>query len=436
MNISMTDAVLDRFRAGLETAKRLGATAAKISLRHEEATSCGFEAGRLKSIDVSESIGYTITALVGRRMASTSGNRLDDLDTMIDRAVTLARVGGEAHFDAYPDPGEVTAVRAHSDRTLSLSREQMIDSCAGITGALKAYNPDLYTEASASRHESESVLVTSGGVTRTRERTSWSVGAFAQRTEGTDILMTGEGRGWCDLNELYRPAAVSEEILGRLRLSEKLVEPPQGEVKAYIPPDSVSMMLRPLIIGINGRNVFKGDSPLAGKLGQQILAPCITVVDDPHIEFSGGAAEVDSDGIPTERRVLVDKGVLQCFLYDLDTAGMADAKPTGNNGCSPWWTMLQPGDTPSSDLLAGIDDGVYIVDLIGFGQGNIANGDFSANVGLGFRIKDGEIVGRIKDTMVSGNLYELLKGDVRLSSDVGWNGRYPHMVFDGVSVSS
>ena len=436
MNISMTDSVLGRFRAGLETAKRLGATAAKISLRHEEEASCSFEAGRLKTIDVSESLRYAITALVGRRMASTSGNRLEDLDTMIDRAVTLARVGSEAHFDTYPAPGEVTEVRAHSPRTLTLTREQMIESCGEITDALKTYNPDLYVEASASRQESESVLVTSGGVEQTKKRSGWNVGAYAQRTEGTDILMTGAGRGWCDLNDLYSPGAVSDQILERLRPAEKLVEPPEGKVKAYIPPDSVAMMLRPLIIGINGRNVIKGDSPLAGKLGEQILASCITVVDDPHIEFSGGAAETDGDGIPTERRVLVDKGVLQCFLYDLDTAGMADTQPTGNNGCSPWWAMLQPGSTPSAELLAGIDDGVFIEDLIGFGQGNIANGDFSANVGLGYRIKDGEIVGRIKDTMVSGNLYELLKGDVQLSSDVGWNGRYPHMVFDGISVSS
>ena len=436
MQISLTESTLGRFQEGLETARRLGATAARIAFNHDENTSCTFEAGRLKNIGGRESVKYSITVLVGNRKATTAGNRLEDLDAMIERAVTLAKVGSEAHFDAFPAPADIVPVKTHSDRTLTLTREQMIESCREINDGLKAYNPDLYIETETTRNESESILITTGGVVSTSQNTGWSLGGFAQKTDGSDILMTSSGRGWRDLNEFFSSAAVTEKIVEKLRRAEKIVEAPKGSVQAFIPPERTERMFAPLIMGIDGRAVFKGNSPLAGKCGERILSPSITVVDNPHVDFSGGAEDMDSDGVPTRKQALVEDGVLQRFLYDLDSAGLAGAEPTGNRGCSPYWTMLTPGERDSADMLSGIKDGLYILDLIGFGQGNLINGDFSCNVGLGYRIENGEIVGRVKDTMVSGNLYDLLKQNVELSSDTGYDGRYPAMVFDGLAVSA
>ena len=124
------------------------------------------------------------------------------------------------------------------------------------------------------------------------------------------------------------------------------------------------------------------------------------------------------------------------FLYDLDSAGLAGAEPTGNNGCTPHSPVVLPGDRTSRELLAEIDDGLYIQDVIGFGQSNIINGDFSGTLGLGYRIKKGEIVGRVKNTMISGNLYEVLKHNVLVSCDTEHEGRYPNAVIEGVSVTA
>ena len=132
----------------------------------------------------------------------------------------------------------------------------------------------------------------------------------------------------------------------------------------------------------------------------------------------------------------MEKGVLKRFLYDLDSAGLAGVEPTGNAGCSPYWPVVMPGGRTSAELLAEIDDGLYVVHMIGFGQSNIINGDFSTNIGLGYRIRNGEIVGRVKDTMIAGNLFELFAGNVRFSSDVNYTGQYPHAVLEEVTVSS
>ncbi|GAG42469.1 unnamed protein product, partial [marine sediment metagenome] len=97
---------------------------------------------------------------------------------------------------------------------------------------------------------------------------------------------------------------------------------------------------------------------------------------------------------------------------------------------------VAPGRRSGEALLEAMDDGIYVRQLIGFGQSNLINGDFAANLGLGYRVRDGRVVGRLKDTMIAGNVYELLGGDVELSSDVDPVRRVPWAVVEGLSVSA
>jgi len=427
----------DHLLTGLEAAKRRGVAGAKLSFGRHESLDCEYESGRLKTAGAHENAGFSLEVLVDGRLGTASGNRFEDLDRLLEDAIALAAVGRQAHFDAWPAPGSATAVATHSEQAAALSRDDLLAPCAEIVDALKAFDSELRVDAWTSRSESESLLVTSGGVLHSAQKTNWSLGGHAQRTQGTDILMTGHGRGWGEVNEHFSAKPIIDCVLQDLRRAERLVEPPSGLVPAFLPPESLSMFLWPLSLGINGRNVAKGDSPLAGRLGERLLAPCFTITDRPHADFAPGAASMDGDGIPTREQVLVREGVLQRFLYDLDSAGLAGAEPTGNSGCRPYHPVLRPGSRHSDQLLAGIKDGIVIRDLIGFGQSNILNGDFSANVGLGFRVQNGEVVGRIKDCMVAGNLYELLSlDDVELSSDLDYQNATPHAVLPAVAVSS
>jgi PmbA protein len=310
----------------------------------------------------------------------------------------------------------------------------MIRGCEQIVDALKAYNPDLYIECSAKRTVSERFVMTTGGVAHVSKRTHWGMGSYVQRTTGTDMLFAGYGRGWCDLNEFYDPGFIAEKIITELRRAEKTAKPPAGRPKVFVPPEILARLLTVLFMGTNGRNVAKGDSPLRDRLGEQVLTDALTIVDDPHRDYSSHAREIDNNGIPTQKQTLFEGGVLGQFLYDLDSAGLAGTRPTGNNGCSPYAPAVLPGPRPGSELLSQIDVGLYVRDLIGFGQSNIMNGDFSANVGLGYLIDKGELAGRVKNTMIAGNLYDILKRNVLLSSDTEYEGRYPHAVIEGVSV--
>lgn len=424
-------------RAALRQAKDLGAAGAKVGVYCGETMTVDFEAGRLKDTGSAQTLSFSVDALVnGRRGQATCGHP-DELPRTVERAVALAQLGSVAHFSAWPAPAPITAVPAYSAATAALTRDQLIAGCQTIADALRAYDPDLFIGCSARRSLGESLLVTSGGVEHARQTTSWSLGGQVQRTRGTDMLFAGDGRGWAELNAYFDPAAIYERILFQLRNAARTVPAPTGKIKAFLNPDALGAFLWPLSMGINGRRVAKGESPLAGKLGQRLLSEAITITDDPHRPFSTSATELDYDGIPTRRQVLVDKGVLQRFLYDLDSAGLAKAEPTGNNGCSPYCPMVTPGRRPSAELLAGMEDGLYLTsNLIGFGQSNIVNGDFSCNVGLGYRVQKGEIVGRVKDTMIAGNLYDILAGSVELSSDTNYDGSTPYAVIEGITASA
>ena len=434
MRTSRIDEARGKLLAGLETARKKGASAAKIVFRQSESAGCDFENGRLKSSRTRQGLSFTVEALSGGRRGQADGNDFDDLDEIIDRAVTLAKAGSAAHFEAYPAPGERAAVRTHSERTVALSREKMIDACQTFVDRMKAYDPELYVEASSGRAETEKLIATSGGLCEAVGGTGWHLNGSVQRTQGTDMLFAGYSRGWKDLNELYDVGFLSDWTLRDLRRGERIAESVSATMPAVLTPQALSMLLWAVMLGVNGRNVAKGDSPLRGRLGEAMFDPALSVIDDPHTDFVNGASAIDEDGVPTRVIPLIENGVLRSFLYDLDSAGMAGVEPTGNGGCQPHSLCVPPGEKTSDDLIADIDDGIYLYYLLGFGQGNILNGDFSANVGLGFRIRAGQIVGRVKNTMVAGNIYDLLKQNVRLSSDVEPTLRMPFAVIEGLNV--
>ena len=435
MRLSMIPSMRDALLAGVDLARKSGA-AAKIAFRQVEHTGVSFESGRLKSADSGQTASYRVEVVTGGRRASTVGNDPRAVGEMVERALTLARAGAAAHFDAYPAPAPYEDVALYSESTVSFSRDEMIRACGEMVDALKAYDAGLFIAADAETSESEALLVTSGGVCHESRTTLWHLSNFAQRTDGTDILFAGYGRAWRDMDGLFDPAFIVDETLTDLRHAERIEEPPTGKVTALLAPEILGMFTHPILIGTSGRNAAKGDSPLRDRLGDQVLDPALTLIDDPHVDFSAGASRIDSDGIPTRQTTLFDQGVFKTFLYDLDSAGLAGAQPTGHTGCHPYFLQILPGARTSRDMLAGLDDAILIKGLLGFGQSNVANGDFASNVALGYRVRNGEITGRIKNTMIAGNVYDLLAQNVELSSDRDPAIRMPHALVHDVAASA
>ncbi|MBN2462193.1 MAG: TldD/PmbA family protein, partial [Dehalococcoidia bacterium] len=115
------------------------------------------------------------------------------------------------------------------------------------------------------------------------------------------------------------------------------------------------------------------------------------------------------------------------FFYDLHTAALANTTSTGNGNRhgglptpAPSSLVIGSGDTSFEDMVRDIKEGLVVEFLIGAEQGNVLNGDFSGNVLLGYKVDGGEITGRVKDTMVYGNVYQVLKQIEAIGQESRW----------------
>ena len=421
----------------LELAKKLGATAAKFHYYHRAAHEVAFESSRLKACSGEESQDFVVNVIVDRKRGSARGNVMSSIPEIVERAVTFAKNGAVSHFDEYPAPAEsYRKIRLYSPSVNSLTSEKLVNDCQGFVDRLMAADSTLIVDAGGSFDEAESLLALSSGFYNEDASTFWSIGGGFQKTTGTDMLFSGAGRSWGELNSLYDFNAIYDDVMFDLTNAAKIVKVSSGTVPLILPPSVVMKFFLPVIMGVNGRNVFKGTSPLQDKLHTQCFSKAINILEDPFVDFAASSIAYDGAGIPTQERMLIENGVLNLFLYDYDTACMAGKEPTGNSGCSPNSPRLLPGTVSSDELIKSVKHGIYVKQMLGFGQTNMTNGDFSANLALGFLIENGEIVGRVKDTMIAGNVFELFKGDVQFSSDIHPNNRQPYMLLPGVTLNA
>ena len=197
--------------------------------------------------------------------------------------------------------------------------------------------------------------------------------------------------------------------------------------------------------GLDGKNVFTGVSPLIGKLGETLFDPKITLVDDGTLDGKFGSAPYDDEGIPHRRNPLVEKGVVKSFYYDLKTAVQSGVEPTGNgrrglfNPPFPSISnlLIEPGQTSLAEIIAGVDEGLLVEDVLGLGQGNTLSGAFSNPLALAFKIEKGELVGRVKNASIAGNVYELLKNVAAVSRESEWvynNFNLPYILLSEMNV--
>ena len=419
----------------LNKVKKNNAGPSKIVFYQKENIDCTFENGRLKSTGTKQNLYYRVDTVINNKKGISFGNNLDDLETITDKAVSLAKIGSVSHFSCYPKPAPIHKVKTYSDKTVSLSRENIIETCRKYSEKLKNYNPELFITSGAEKSESEKLIITNAGVCEEIKSTSWAVSGYVQQTDDNGILFAGYYRIWRELNDYYDVDFLCEQTIQQLEYSKTYAESKQGKTISFLTPRILKMILRGFFMGINGRNIAKGDSPLKGRIGDELFSKNLTITDNPHIDFSSGACSISNEGIPSKVTPLIKNGVLKNFLYDLDSAAIDNTEATGHNACSPYNIVITPGEKTSSRLISEIDEGIYINDLIGFGQSNIINGDFSCSLGLGFKIKNGKITGRLKNVMISGNIYDIFKNNVILSSNTEPTISVPFAVVEGINVS-
>jgi PmbA protein len=445
------DRLLDAARSRVDGADALW--------RREERTSVSFEAGSLKAAAVAEEAGVNLRVLAGGRVGvAGSTAAAPDLAALVDRARASADLGEPLDL-AFPaaSPPPLPHLPTFFDRAANASLDDLIRMGRGLVERLT--RDGCQVNVSLEREVSETAVGNSAGGRGGYRATGVGVTAEITRIAGDDVLMVYDqcvGADWpqdADLDALVR------SIEGRFEPALTVVPPPEGSLPVIFTPSGLAAVLLPLEHALSGKTVLQGTSPLAGKLGEEIFDSSFSLTDDPLARARAPSRPVDDECIPSRTTDLVQRGVVQRFVYDLETAARAKTGSTGHGRRGIFgkpriaYTNLIVGDAPrptpddggrrawdvglGGGLIADVADGLIVDDLIGVGQGNVIGGGFSHPVALAYRVRRGEITGRVKDAAVAGNAYELLKRIGGVGGDGRWLGARwsPSLRLDGVSVA-
>jgi PmbA protein len=409
----------------LARAKRVAETA-EVFMASSEETPVQFEANRLKHIQSKQASFVALRIIKGGRVGYAVSTELNDRQKLVEAAVETAEFGIRAEFTlpgatAYPE------IKVFDPAVEAVSLEEMVGLGSELVDTVTKHTPEILCDAEVARGTTLIRIVNSRGGELGYRQTGFSLGVQGQLIRGTDMLFVGEGQSSC--HPLSDTRAVTDLVLRQLDLAREKAPIATKPLPVVFTPNGVaSALVSPLMAALNGKVVLQGASPIGGKLGEQVFDAKLSLHDDPTIGYRPQSHPADDEGTPSQRTPLITRGTVAGFIYDLQTAALARKKSTGNGGRhhgglpspTPSAFTFTAGDTAFDDMVSDIKEGLVIEQLMGAEQGNILSGDFSGNVLLGYKVESGKIVGRVKDTMVSGNIYQLLKDITAVGSDARW----------------
>jgi PmbA protein len=428
----------------LAQAKKVAEEAEVFQVSSEE-TQVLFEANRLKQLQTRQQTSVALRIIRQGRIGYATTTETGDGRELVSNAVETAQFGTTARFQlpgltAYPQ------VEVFDTAVESVPTEEMIRLGEEMIATITNHTPGIICEAGVSQGVISVRIMNSRGGQAEYRKSFFNLGIEGSLIEETDMLFVGESESSC--HPLSEPATVTAPVLRQLELAKKRASVPSRQLPVVLTPNGVaSALIMPLMAAFNGKTVLEGASPIGNSLGQPVFDDKLWLWDDPTVSYRPGSRPCDDEGVPSQRTLLVEKGTVASFLYDLQTAALASTRSTGNGSRSrgglpapaPSAFVVAPGDTTFEEMVQDMKEGLVIEQLMGAGQGNILGGDFSGNVLLGYKVESGKIVGRVKDTMVSGNVYQVLKEITAISSEAKWVGGFlqtPHLYCPTLSVAS
>lgn len=428
----------------LDQAKRVAEEAEVFMISLEE-TPVQFEANRLKHIQSKQTGSLALRIVKQGRIGYATTTELDDSQKLVNNAVETAQFGMMAKFEL-PSLTSYPQIETYDPDAESVSLEKMVELGEELIATVRGHTPDILCEAGVTKGVISVRIINSRGGQANYRKSIFSLGIEGTLIRDTDMLFVGESESSC--HPLLETKTVAEAVLWQLELAKNQASVPSQSLPIVFTPNGVaSALISPLMAAFNGKTVLEGASPIGNRLGQLVFDEKLWLWDDPTIAYRPGSRPCDDEGIPSQRTPLIEQGTVANFLYDLQTAALAHTRSTGNGSRSrgglptpsPSAFIIAPGKTSFDEMVNDMKEGLVIEQLMGATQGNILGGDFSGNVLLGYKVESGKIVGRVKDTMVSGNIYQILKQITAIGSEAKWVGGFlntPPLYCPKVSVTS
>lgn len=373
-----------------------------------------FRQGKLFSQETRLARGWGLRVIKDGRVGFAASTNPDKLGEMVKAAVAASAYGREAGFKL-PKPAELRQVDNFDNRGMLVTSDKMVSWGRELIDALSSRVPELKVDVEFARTYRDIGLVNTSGIDFTFERAELDVTVSG--------LLVDDGLFWLSdyVNLSGNPHFPLSEAVERMELLAQLAKQravlPSGDYPVVIMPTALPSLLLPLLTGVNGKYKEKGVSPLIGQEGNKVLSDMITIIDNPLRRYGMATAPFDGEGVPVRRNVLFEQGVFKGFLFDIATAAACGVESTGSAirsyrslpqpGTSN--IELSPGEAELGAVLRELKTGLVVYSFIGGGQSNLLAGELSVNVACGFKVENGEIVGRVKDVGIAGNVYEIFQ---------------------------
>lgn len=421
----------DVLPAVLARATALGATAADGFLVEERQFSASVRLGEVDTVTHSQEQRLSLRVFHGRASAAASTSDLSraSLERVVEQAWHLARVTAADPHAGLPDPAELVARLPDLDLEdpagHDLAPEDKIALARRAEAAALGVDPRIDNSEGAECWDRRAryAYATSAGFARSYTTSSFglSVSPVARR----DAEMQRDA--WYTMARkrarLDDPEAVGRTAAARAlrRLGARKVA--TREVPVIFDPETAAGLVRAIATAASGPSLYRRASFLVDRLGTRIAAPAVTIVDDGALPAALGSRPFDGEGLATRRTTLVAEGVLESYLLDTYSARKLGLRSTHHAvrdgsgvGVATTNLILLPGTASPADLVASVDDGFYVTELIGFGVNGVT-GDYSRGA-VGLWIERGRLAYPVEEVTVAGNLLDMLAAVDGVANDL------------------
>jgi PmbA protein len=420
----------------IQMALAAGASAAECTVSEGSQFSVNVRKGEVETVTEAGSKGTGVRVLVGRHTGSayTSDLSPDGLRTMVDSALQLASITTEDPFAGLPDPEELGKVDMdlglYSPEIAELTTDWKIDQAKRAEAAAFAVDPRIANSegASFSTHTGQSVFANSLGFIGSYRTSSCSMSAVPVAQENGSM----ERDYWYSVartpSMLEAPEVVGRRAAERAlrRLGARKVA--TQRVPVVFEPRVARSLVDNIFDAVSGEAIYRGESFLAGRLGEKVASEKLTMIDDATIPGLFGSSPFDDEGVPSRRTVVIEKGILRSWLLNsytgrklgMRTTGNASRGITGNAGVGNGNLFFEAGEQSPEAIVGSIQNGFYVTELIGFGV-NTVTGDYSRGA-AGLWIENGKLSFPVSEVTVAGALQEMLEGIEAVGSDLEFRG--------------
>jgi PmbA protein len=431
--------LMDRAQQALEAARNGGVDDCLVSVELVHTRSLSVMADEWQSLTSGNALKTRITVHHEQHRATAAATGPVDVDELVQQALESARANPPDEYLAMADPDPCTPLEGEFDPRLTqldaeAFPEMLQDSLVELEHPLVVRN---YAKLSCSR--GEQVLLNSHGVSRQRQftRIIQRLAAMGRSGESqTGVAYTQRyGRRYQDIESAFKQDAC--DLREQLLESFDAVKGPSGKQKLLLSPGLVNRLFATVLEShANGDSIIAGTSRLEHSLGQRICSPLFTLKDEVHDPELIGACAWDDEGTATQPLTLVGNGVLLGFMESCRSAMRRGTRSTGH---SRWLhaPSVTGGDATRQEL--GKLAGEHLLAREFSGRINSITGDFSGVLKQSRWINPKAGTDRpLVETMISGNVFELLKRIVAVSLPEDLNGyaRMPWILVEGVEVSA